>query len=60
MQLLRDINILRKEELNILLQKEMYKKLHKWTKERVLGQQASQHGGNPEEDELMETSDVRD
>ena len=53
--LLRDINILRKEEVSILLQKEMYQKLNNWTRAR-LGQ--NQQG--IEDDELMETSDVRD
>ena len=33
--LLRDINILRKEEVNILLQKEMFTKLYRWTKARL-------------------------
>ena len=33
--LLRDINILRKEEVTILLQKEMYQKLITWTKARL-------------------------
>ena len=53
--LLRDINIMRKEEVNILLQKEMFQKLFNWTKAR-LGHQS--HG--QEDDELMETSDARD
>ena len=53
--LLRDINILRKDEVNILLMKEMYQKLLNWTKARL--------GNGPqgqEDDELMETSDARD
>ena len=33
--LLRDINILRKEEVSILLQKEMYQKLNNWTRARL-------------------------
>lgn len=53
--LLRDINIMRKDEVNILLMKEMYQKLLNWTKARL--------GNGPqgqEDDELMETSDARD
>ena len=53
--LLRDINILRKEEVNILLLKEMYERLYKWTKVRLV---TSNHG--PEDDELMDTGDHRD
>lgn len=52
-QLLRDINSLRKEEVNILLQKQMYSKLYTWTKSRI---GPSNHVN--EDDELMETSDV--
>ena len=33
--LLRDFNILKKDEKNILLQKEMYQKLITWTKARL-------------------------
>ena len=41
--------------MNILLLKEMYERLYKWTKARV---GTSNHG--PEDDELMETGDHRD
>ena len=53
--LLRDINILRKEEVSILLQKEMYQKLNSWTRARL-----GQNMQGVDDDELMETSDVRD
>ena len=55
MLLLKDINILRKDEVNIILQREMYEKLISWTKLR-LGN--ASHGRD--DDELMETTDVRD
>ena len=55
MILLRDINTLRKEEVNILLQKEMFTKLTSWTKARLY----SNNVGN-DDDELMETSDVKE
>ena len=54
--LLRDINTLRKEEVNILLQKEMFKKLSSWTKIRLNTVPMS----NGEDDELMEVNDARD
>ena len=54
--LLRDINILRKEEVSILLQREMYQRLITWTKAR-LGWNNRQ---GQDDDELMETSDARD
>lgn len=54
MTLLRDLNHLRKEEVNILLQKEIYVKLYQWTKVRL----NTTHIVN-EDDELMETSDAK-
>ena len=54
--LLRDINEKRKEEVNILLQKEMYLQLYSWTRARL----NTVPMGNGEDDELMETSDAKD
>ena len=62
--LLRDINTLRKEDFNILKQKEMYQKLHAWTKARlntteIVSGVSAGHGMGQEDDELMETSDAK-
>lgn len=46
--LLSDINALRRDEVNILMQKEMFKKLYSWTKAHLNTNQSN------EEDELME------
>ena len=48
--------MLRKEEVNTLLQKETYLKLYSWTRARL----NSVPIGHGEDDELMETSDARD
>lgn len=54
-KLICDINKYRKDESEILLQKEMYKKLLAWTKAHLLENQP-----NTDEDELMEeTNDAQ-
>lgn len=62
--LLRDINTLRKEDFNILKQKEMYDKLRAWTKARlntteIIGPAGGPGGAVNDDDELMETSDAK-
>lgn len=34
--LIKDINALRRDEVNILMQKEMFKKLYSWTKAHLV------------------------
>ena len=54
-KLIGDINKYRKDEVEILLQKEMFKKLLAWTKNHLLANQT-----NTDEDELMEeTNDAQ-
>ena len=52
--LLSDINKYRRDEVNILMQKEMFKKLYAWTKAHLITNQSN------EDDELMEeTNDAQ-